>query len=143
MDGSDSSRRALEWAAGHAAGPDTAVRAVMAWVWDGVEAEVVYATPPAEERRQAGEVLDRQIKDVIARHGSSRPIAAEIVEGTPVDVLIADAENADLLVLGGHGHNRLRHAVLGSVSEECIRKAACPVVVIPAGTGKAERGGMS
>jgi nucleotide-binding universal stress UspA family protein len=146
VDGSDSSRRALEWAAGHAADHDTAIHAVMAWGWDGAEAEVVYATPPAEEQRQAGEVLDRQVKEVIARHGSSRPITAKVVEGRPADVLIAAARNADLLVLGSHGHNRLRHAVLGSVSEECIRKATCPMVVIPAGIGKADpakRGAVS
>jgi hypothetical protein len=43
-----------------------------------------------------------------------------------------------LLVLGSHGHSRVRH-VLGSVSEECIRKAACPVVVLPVPVADPER----
>jgi len=46
-------------------------------------------------------------------------------------VLTAAARTADLLVLGSHGHSRIRRTALGSVSEECIRRAACPVVVIP------------
>ena len=45
--------------------------------------------------------------------------------------MVCAARSADLLVLGSHGHSRLQHTVLGSVSEECIRKATCPVVVIP------------
>jgi nucleotide-binding universal stress UspA family protein len=51
------------------------------------------------------------------------------MEGRPADVLAAAGHNADLLVLGSHGHSRVPHTVLGSVSEECIRKAACPVVI--------------
>lgn len=58
-------------------------------------------------------------------------MAAEVIEGRPADVLAAAGAAADLLVLGSHGHSRVRHTVLGSVSEDCIRKATCPVVVIP------------
>jgi nucleotide-binding universal stress UspA family protein len=43
-------------------------------------------------------------------------------------------------VLGSHGHSRVRHTVLGSVSEDCIRKAACPVVVIPVPVGTQQHG---
>jgi nucleotide-binding universal stress UspA family protein len=61
------------------------------------------------------------------------------MEGRPADVLAAAGHNADLLVLGSHGHSRVRHTLLGSVSEECIRKAACPVVVIPVPVADPER----
>jgi nucleotide-binding universal stress UspA family protein len=53
------------------------------------------------------------------------------VEGRAADVLTTAARDADLLVLGSHGHSQVRHTVLGSVSEECVRKATCPVVVLP------------
>jgi nucleotide-binding universal stress UspA family protein len=55
----------------------------------------------------------------------------EAVEGRAGDVLSTVARDADILVLGSHGHSRVWHTVLGSVSEECVRKAACPVVVVP------------
>jgi nucleotide-binding universal stress UspA family protein len=58
-------------------------------------------------------------------------IAAETVQAGPAAALTRAARDADLLVLGSHGHGRLHHAVVGSVAEECIRAAACPVVVVP------------
>jgi nucleotide-binding universal stress UspA family protein len=61
-----------------------------------------------------------------------------VIEGRPADVLAAAGRAADLLVLGSHGHSRVRHTVLGSVSEDCIRNAACPVVVIPVPVGAPE-----
>jgi nucleotide-binding universal stress UspA family protein len=77
-------------------------------------------------------MLDREIAALAQRRGTATPVAAEVIEGRPADVLATAGNAADLLVLGSHGHSRVRHTVLGSVSEDCIRKAACPVVVIPA-----------
>ncbi|GAB1640346.1 universal stress protein [Krasilnikovia sp. MM14-A1259] len=131
VDGSLGSRRALEWAAHEAAARGGAVQAVTAWSWDGIEYGPLTATRPEEEAQQAAELLDREVKALAARHGTAQPVAAEVIEGRAADVLTAAATVADLLVLGSHGHSRVRHTVLGSVSEECIRKARCPVVVIP------------
>ena len=131
VDGSEGGRRALQWAAAEAATRGGAVQAVIAWSWDGLEYGPIAATRPQEEAERAGRLLDREIKQLVARNGSSLPVAGEVIEGRPADVLSAAARTADLLVLGSHGHSRIRHTVLGSVSEECIRKAACPVVVIP------------
>jgi nucleotide-binding universal stress UspA family protein len=131
VDGSEGGRRALEWAAGEAANRGGAVQAVVAWSWDGIEFGPVAAGYPEEEQQRAGRMLDREIKALIERRGSHLPVAGEVIEGRPADVLAAAGRTADLLVLGSHGHSRVRHTVLGWVSEECIRKASCPVVVIP------------
>ncbi|PGH44596.1 Nucleotide-binding universal stress protein, UspA family [Micromonospora sediminicola] len=131
VDGSDGGRRALDWAADEAAARGGTVQAVVAWRWDGIEAGPTTATNPTDERRHAEELLDRAIADLVRRQGAGHPVAGEVAEGRPADVLTAAARTADLLVLGSHGHNRLRHTVLGSVSEECVRKASCPVVVVP------------
>ncbi|GGN50672.1 nucleotide-binding universal stress UspA family protein [Actinoplanes campanulatus] len=138
VDGSESGRRALEWAAQEAADQDTAVQAVMAWLWDGAAGEMITMTSPDEERQRAAAILDREVKAVVAEHGSHVPIAAELIEGSPSQVLTHAARAADLLVLGSHGHSPLRHRVLGSVSESCVRKATCPVVVIPSGPAEPE-----
>src|SRR5436189_4398723 len=50
----------------------------------------------------------------------------------PYTTLFRSNRDADLLVLGSHGHSRLYHAVVGSVAEACIRAATCHVVVEPA-----------
>ncbi|GAB1691678.1 universal stress protein [Krasilnikovia sp. M28-CT-15] len=131
VDGSVGSRRALEWAAREAATRGGAVQAVTAWSWDGIEYGPMTATSPDEEAQRAAELLDREVKALAVQRGTAQPVAAEVIEGRPADVLSAAAASADLLVLGSHGHSRVRHTVLGSVSEECIRKARCPVVVIP------------
>jgi len=126
VDGSEGSRRALDWAAREAAERGGALRAVVAWRWDGGT-----TVSPIEERQRASELLDQEITALTTRVGSASPVVGEVVEGRAADVLTTAARGADLLVLGSHGHGRLQHTVLGSVSEECIRKATCPVVVIP------------
>ncbi|GIF02184.1 universal stress protein [Paractinoplanes rishiriensis] len=131
VDGSDGGRRALEWAVREADARGGAVQAVTAWSWDGLEFGPVTATNPAEAKERATHLLDDEIHALFARHGSHVPIAAEVIEGSPGTALAYAGRTADLLVLGSHGHSRIRRTVLGSVSEECIRKATCPVVVIP------------
>lgn len=130
VDGSQGGRRALEWALLEADARDSAVKAVTAWSWDGLEFGPVVASDPDDAKARATRLLDHELKKLRAAHGSHVPIAAEVIEGRPADVLAACGQVADLLVLGSHGHSRVRHTVLGSVSEDCIRKAACPVVVI-------------
>lgn len=131
VDGSEGGRRALEWALAEAADRGGTVQAVTAWSWDGIEYGPIAATSPGEEKARAAAVLQRQVEAVTARSGMRHPVATELIEGNPADVLAAAARPANLLVLGSHGHSRVRHTVLGSVSEECVRKATCPVVVIP------------
>jgi nucleotide-binding universal stress UspA family protein len=131
VDGSEGGRRALDWAAQEAIARDGVVQAIIAWSWDGMEYGPIAATRPEEEKRRAAHVLDREIAELTGRRGSHVPVAAEVIEGRPADVLAHAARSADLLALGSHGHSRVRHTVLGSVSEECIHKASCPIVVIP------------
>lgn len=122
VDGSDGGHRALRWAAHEAATRGGSVQAVTAWRWDDDS-----GLPPEELRRQAEDLQAQEI----AALAPALPVAGQVVEGRPADALTAAARGADLLVLGSHGHSRVWHTVLGSVAEECIHKAACPVVVIP------------
>jgi nucleotide-binding universal stress UspA family protein len=43
-----------------------------------------------------------------------------------------DKLGCDLIVMGTHGHSRLRHLLFGSVTEEVVRRARCPVMVVKA-----------
>ncbi|GIE74670.1 universal stress protein [Actinoplanes philippinensis] len=132
VDGSEGGRRALDWAATEATARGGAVRAVIAWSWNGLDYGPVAAVTPTEEDALAAQVVAAEVDALAQRHGSRLAVTGEAIEGSPADVLTAVAHDADLLVLGSHGHSRVRHTVLGSVSESCIRKATCPVVVIPA-----------
>ncbi|HEX5217823.1 MAG TPA: universal stress protein [Vicinamibacterales bacterium] len=57
----------------------------------------------------------------------------EVVEGPIVDVIQKRAvkEGAQLIVMGTHGRGGFQRAILGSATEKVMRKAACPVLVVP------------
>lgn len=65
---------------------------------------------------------DRAVEiDVVTRPGLSP--AVEILQ-------YADECRPDLIVLGTHGHRGFRRLVLGSVAEEVVRHARCPVLTL-------------
>ena len=43
----------------------------------------------------------------------------------------------DLIVMGTHGRSWLKHRLFGSVTEEVVRRARCPVMVVKAPAHKA------
>jgi nucleotide-binding universal stress UspA family protein len=131
VDGSEGGRRALRWAIRDAAARGGTVEAVIAWRLDLYDLPPYGSVHPDDERRRCEQVLAHEIESIPVFERAEVPVAAIVAEGRAPDVLSAAARSADLLVLGSHGHGRMRHTVLGSVSEECVRKATCPVVVIP------------
>lgn len=132
VDGSEGGRRALRWALREAAHRGAAVEAVTAWMWDDIDARPIPPGNPREARERAVTLLEREVQEALTEWVTPPPtLAREVVEGRPVQVLVDAAADADLLVLGSHGHGRLHHVALGSVSEACIHQASCPVVVVP------------
>ncbi len=43
----------------------------------------------------------------------------------------SEKQQADLIMLGSHGHGALFHLLVGSVSEGVIRRSTCPVIIVP------------
>lgn len=68
------------------------------------------------------------------------PVTPDVTAGIPADAIAAYAESAnpDMIVIGTRGTSGLKHLVLGSVTEEVLRAAVCPVIAIPPG-GEAAR----
>lgn len=56
----------------------------------------------------------------------------QVVIGRPTRAILAAAASlgADLVVVGTHGRTGLPHALLGSVAEQVIRAAPCPVLTV-------------
>jgi nucleotide-binding universal stress UspA family protein len=44
----------------------------------------------------------------------------------------AAAVGADLVMVGSHGHGGLHHLLVGSVTEDVLRRSTRPVIVVPA-----------
>ncbi|MBC7915913.1 MAG: universal stress protein [Pyrinomonadaceae bacterium] len=53
--------------------------------------------------------------------------------GNPKEEILntADEWNADIIILGTHGRTGFDHFLSGSVAEKVVRKAKCPVLIIP------------
>jgi len=55
-----------------------------------------------------------------------------IWEGEPGESIVAaaEAEGADLIVVGSHGRGAVGRFLIGSVSDHVVRHAPCPVLVV-------------
>ena len=134
LDGSSTVRAALGPAAEIAAASEgelllvTIVTAGFERMIDGFT-EVEHVTPEqaAEqylyrvEQDLVGELDDVDVKQVVRSSES------------PVDAIIdvATAEGATMIALTSHGYTGFRKLVLGSVTEEILRKAPVPVLLVP------------
>lgn len=54
--------------------------------------------------------------------------------GTPAEEIVryADLCGADLIVMGTHGRSGVAHVLMGSVAEQVVRAAPCPVLLMRA-----------
>ena len=52
--------------------------------------------------------------------------------GTPADEIVryADAREVDMIIMGTHGRSGVAHLLMGSVAEQVVRTAPCPVLLI-------------
>ncbi|MBV9672370.1 MAG: universal stress protein [Verrucomicrobia bacterium] len=55
------------------------------------------------------------------------------LHGSPIDTILLEAETArvDLMVLGSHSRGPLYYLFVGSVVDGIIKRAKCPVLVVP------------
>jgi nucleotide-binding universal stress UspA family protein len=142
VDGSPGSRAALRWALGQAQRTDARLDVVRAvwhpgdYEWAAMPTNYGTVPLPIPEPHEdliaaAGESLAEVVRDVIG-DDPPVPVTTRAVDGQASGVLLDAAKDADLLVLGRHGHGGLIGMVLGSVSRHCVEHAPCGVVVIPA-----------
>ena len=69
---------------------------------------------------------------------SGRPVRVALLSGDPAEQLVklARESQCDLTVVGTHGRRGLRRLVLGSVAEQVVRTAPCPVLAVRATEGR-------
>lgn len=136
VDGSLQSRHALMWGV-----EEARLRG------DHVVALMAYSPPPAyypSGLPGSGNIeLDHRIEKtarsalskIVEEIGSSSEavkIKAEVVEHSqPARALTQRAGVGDILVVGSRGHGGFTGLLLGSVSQQCVQHAQCPVVVLP------------
>jgi nucleotide-binding universal stress UspA family protein len=85
------------------------------------------------ELEQHKRQLDEFFTDKVAGVGSDLSIRKVVEPGQPYSTIVYWAENerVDLIVTSSHGRSGLSRVLMGSVTEEIIRKSPCPVLVVP------------
>jgi nucleotide-binding universal stress UspA family protein len=134
VDGSEGGAAALEFAAADAVRRNARLRIVAAW-----EMPIAGYDPDFPRsldvqmldafRVRAGQLAD----DALATAKELQPsldVEALATQGPPADVLLEQAADADLIVVGRRGLGGFKSLLLGSVSNKVVHQATCPVVVV-------------
>jgi nucleotide-binding universal stress UspA family protein len=142
VDGSASSRDAIRWAVKEARARKTGVRAVYAWQLP-IVIGFAYIPPevldPKELARCAKQVVDAAVAEAVAARDGVE-IESVALEGVAAETLVKECAEADMLVVGSRGRGGFSGLLLGSVGQQCVHHAACPVVIVrPAPDGQTER----
>jgi nucleotide-binding universal stress UspA family protein len=74
---------------------------------------------------------ERSLIERVAHLSAELKSEGTLHSGRPADVLSALSETVDILVMGSRGYAPLKALLLGGVSGQVIRAAACPVIVVP------------
>ena len=133
VDGSETSRAALRWAIEEAEHHGSSLEAVHAWhqnVYLGGEYVDASMLDPTIYRA-AGEALLNATVDAEDESRLASPVRRLLVNDAPAHALLEAAEGADLVVVGSRGRGGFAGLLLGSVSQQLVRHAPCPVIVIP------------
>ena len=111
------------------------IEPVATYVPVGATMDVVAATPPPLD---VNENIDAHEKRLVSL---AQPLKVSGLEvdvvafvGLAVDDILDQAtkHKADYILLGSHGHGALYHLFSGSVVTGVLKRATCPVIVIPA-----------
>jgi nucleotide-binding universal stress UspA family protein len=93
----------------------------------GRDAEEAFLATVREDARAAQDKARATLPDSVR-------VEEELLEGDTVEALAAlDDHEVDLLVCGSRAYGPVRRVLLGGVLRKLIRRAACPVVVVPRG----------
>jgi nucleotide-binding universal stress UspA family protein len=132
-DFTETSDRALDWAMGIAARLGASVTVMHSYEIPivGFPDGAIVATPEIATR--IAEASRAALESTLAqRSGKGVPLDSVLREGVAWEEInaVADAIDADLVVIGTHGRRGLARALLGSVAENVIRTAHRPIVTI-------------
>lgn len=76
--------------------------------------------------KETVDAVAASVSDEVTAHGVT-------ATGEAVELLTAQSENLDLLVMGSRGYGPLHAVISGGVSGQLVRSAHCPVIVVPRG----------
>ena len=134
FDGSDCAALALEFATAEAALRGARLRIVSVWevpvaVYGGGFAPALDA-PTLDAFRERAQALADEAVATVRKQRPAVECEGKAVEGQPAAILLEQAADADLIVVGSRGLGGFASLLLGSVSQQVVHHARCPVVVV-------------
>jgi nucleotide-binding universal stress UspA family protein len=133
-DGSDESEAALATATELARRVGATLRVIR--VFDATEIGTPalmsgpgYINMPKEIERTQRERFERRMSE----QPNDVVLESVFCIGSPNRDLAAESESVDLMVMGSRGYGPLHAVLLGGVAHAVVRKAACPVIILPRG----------
>lgn len=132
FDGSEQARHAVRFALDEGRARQAEVVVVHAWH------PVYLAMSPARALERYEEESRRLLDSALEGadlSGLPAPVERISRGGPPASVILEQAADADLVVMGSRGRGGFRGLLLGSVASQVSHYASCPVVVVP-GSGQ-------
>ncbi|MFF1385072.1 universal stress protein [Arthrobacter sp. NPDC058288] len=134
-DGSEPSRLAVRWAAGHAAATNRKLKVIHAWVWPVFTKNLgpVKGVEGSGLRHAAEATLQEGLDlagSVAAGLKATLDIDGVIEPGLPAQVLRSAAEGAGVLAVGHRGMGRFLGQLVGSACLDLAVHSPCPLMVV-------------
>lgn len=127
VDGSEGAAAALRWAYHEARLRRLELTALMAWSYLD-QHHPGHDFTPDYDQDQAAAALDAAVDATLGPDAGS--VHRNAVCDLPARALIDTSATADLLVVGARGLGGFKGLLLGSISQQCLHHAGCPVAVI-------------
>jgi len=133
IDGSPGADSALRFAAEEAAQRSLPLRIVCAWEAPAATYLGEAFAPTADSFVEAEHHAEDVLRIALERLADGPAIEKEAlaIEGHPATVLIEQAHDAVLLVVGSRGRSAAAGLLLGSVGQKLAHHAPCPLVIVP------------
>jgi nucleotide-binding universal stress UspA family protein len=133
VDSSKTSLKALRWALAEAKLRDASVELVHAFPRPELVGMTMVVTLPSDDelREASAQVLTDALEAVGGSDGVE--VSTHVGAGGPASVLVEVAKDAEMLVIGSRGLGGFRGMLLGSVTQQVIAHAPCPIMVITPG----------
>lgn len=102
-----------------------------------VSPAVVQDPSPEAIQKHYAQLLE--MRDSLVKFGVHATV--QQLTGASVEGVLAETRKlgADLIILGSHHHSTFYNLLIGSVTDDVLRRAHCPVLVVPSDDGAQEK----
>lgn len=144
LDGSDLAEEALQQAKNLSKTSGSPLKLVR--VVDTYRTQSLPATGMALDYTMLSELAEEEIEDAKAYltdkvekvRGEGLEVSGDVLHGPIARQICSVADEQDIIVMSSHGHTGIKRWFLGSVAEEVMRNAECPVLLHKSKDIKAE-----